>query len=190
MASAGLSGVYAPLPKPSVLFVLAMLRVWEITLLLGSGWLRLIGAYSVGVRSRHFRLSFSLAHKFFPQTMPIVGSFVGEVLLCRCKRTQTQQAQYNEFGKEMGLNEDFIKGLTGTLGSGIIKGVEERQKSILELSPRMNSSSSQFSDASRPELSGVLRVVILLLSCEISVVIYHSAPFILTVHLLIIQVAT
>ena len=25
------------------------------------------------------------------------------VLHCRCERTQTQQAQYNEFGKEMGL---------------------------------------------------------------------------------------
>ena len=49
MASAGLCGVYAPFPKPSVLFVLAMHRVWEITLLLGSGWLRLMGACPVGV---------------------------------------------------------------------------------------------------------------------------------------------
>ena len=49
MASTGLCGVYAPLPKPSVLFVPAMLRVWEITLLLGSGRLRLIGAYLMGV---------------------------------------------------------------------------------------------------------------------------------------------
>ena len=44
------------------------------SLLLGSGWLRLMGAYSMGVRSRHVRLSFSLAHEFFPQTAPIVGS--------------------------------------------------------------------------------------------------------------------
>ena len=49
MASAGLSGVYAPLPKPYVLFVLAILRVWEITLLLGSGRLGLMGACSMGV---------------------------------------------------------------------------------------------------------------------------------------------
>ena len=28
--------------------------------------------------------------------------------------------------QELGLSEDFIKGLVGTLGSGIIKGVEER----------------------------------------------------------------
>ena len=37
VAFAGLRGVHAPLPKPSVFFVPAMLRVWEITLLLGSG---------------------------------------------------------------------------------------------------------------------------------------------------------
>ena len=49
MAFAGLSGVYAPLPKLSVLFVSAMLRVWEITLLLGFGWLKLMGACPVGV---------------------------------------------------------------------------------------------------------------------------------------------
>ena len=49
MASAGLSGVYAPLPKPSVLFVSTMLRVWEITLLLGSGRFGLIGACPIGV---------------------------------------------------------------------------------------------------------------------------------------------
>ena len=53
MASAGLRGVYAPFPKPSVFFILAILRVWEITQLLGSGWLRLMGACFVGVRSRH-----------------------------------------------------------------------------------------------------------------------------------------
>ena len=49
MASAGLCGVYAPFPKHSILFVPTMLRVWEITLLLGSGWLRLMGACPVGV---------------------------------------------------------------------------------------------------------------------------------------------
>ena len=48
MAYASLSGVYAPLPKPSVLFVLAMLRVWEVTLLLGSGRLELMGACFMG----------------------------------------------------------------------------------------------------------------------------------------------
>ena len=48
MASAGLSGVYAPLPKPSVLFVLAILRLWEITLLLEYGRLGLMGVCPMG----------------------------------------------------------------------------------------------------------------------------------------------
>ena len=47
MASASLSGVYAPLSKPFVLFVLITLRVWEVALLLGSSRLRLMGAYSI-----------------------------------------------------------------------------------------------------------------------------------------------
>ena len=87
-----------------------------------------------------------------------------------------------KWAQELRLSEDSVKGLAGSSGSGIIKGVDERQNSILRLSPRMNSSSSQLSDASRPELLAVLQTV---LSCEISVVIYPPAPFILTVHLLI-----
>ena len=64
---------------------------------------------------------------------------------------------------------------------------------ILGLRPRMNSSSSRFSGASLSELSRVLRTAIPFFPshlCEISIVIYPSTPFILTVHLLIIQVAT
>ena len=49
MAFACLCVVYAPFPKPFIFFIPAILRVWEITLLLGSGWLRLMGACSVGV---------------------------------------------------------------------------------------------------------------------------------------------
>ena len=48
MASAGLSGVYAPFPKPSIFFVPAMLGVWEITLLLGSSRLVLIRVCLMG----------------------------------------------------------------------------------------------------------------------------------------------
>ena len=70
-----------------------------------------------------------------------------------------------KWAQELCLSEDSVKGLAGSLRSGIIKGVEERQKSILGLSSRMNSSSSQFYDASWPELSGVLRTVIVPLSC-------------------------
>ena len=49
VASAGLPGIHAPLLKPSILLVPAMLRVWEIPLLLGFGCLRLMIACSVGV---------------------------------------------------------------------------------------------------------------------------------------------
>ena len=49
MASTGLRRVYTPFPKPSVFSIPTMLQVWEITLLLGFGWLRLMGACSVGV---------------------------------------------------------------------------------------------------------------------------------------------
>ena len=48
MASAGLSGVYAPFLKPSIFFVPAMLGVWEITLLLGSSRLVLIRVCLMG----------------------------------------------------------------------------------------------------------------------------------------------
>ena len=48
VASASLSGVYTPLSKPFILFILVMLRVWEVTLLLGSSRLGLMGACSIG----------------------------------------------------------------------------------------------------------------------------------------------
>ena len=49
MVSASLSGVYAPFSKPSILFVPAMLKVCEVTLLLESGRLELMGACFMGV---------------------------------------------------------------------------------------------------------------------------------------------
>ena len=47
MASASLSGVYTPLSKPSVLFISITLGVRKVALLLGSSWLRLMGACSI-----------------------------------------------------------------------------------------------------------------------------------------------
>ena len=47
MASASLSGVYAPLSKSSVLFISITLRVGKVALLLGSSRLGLIGARSM-----------------------------------------------------------------------------------------------------------------------------------------------
>ena len=129
VASAGLRGVHAPLPKPSVFFILAMLRVWEITLLLGPGWLKLMGACSIGARSRHVRLLFSLAHEFFPQTAPIVGSwFEGSFTIDVSEPKPNRPNTINLVEKraqELGLCEDFVNGLVGLLGSGIIKGVKE-----------------------------------------------------------------
>ena len=47
MASPSLSGVYTPLSKPFVLFILIMLRVGKVDLLLGSSRLRLMRACSM-----------------------------------------------------------------------------------------------------------------------------------------------
>ena len=47
MASASLSGVYTSLSKPSILFISITLRVWKVTLLLGSSRFRLMGACSM-----------------------------------------------------------------------------------------------------------------------------------------------
>ena len=44
MAFVGLSGVHTSLPEPSILFILSTLEVGEITLLLGFGWFRMMGA--------------------------------------------------------------------------------------------------------------------------------------------------
>ena len=77
MASASLSGVYTSLSKPSILFISITLRVRKVALLLGSSRLRLIGVYSKRTWSYHAWLLSLLAHKFFPQTAPIIGSGFG-----------------------------------------------------------------------------------------------------------------
>ena len=61
---------------------------------------------------------------------------------------------------------------------------------ILGLCPRMNSSSSRFSGASWSELFKSPQNCDPPPPCETSIIIYSPTPFILTVHLLIIQVAT
>ena len=124
---------------------------------------------------------------------PIIGSLLGrsftvDVSEPKPNRPNTMNL-VKKWAQELGLSEGFINSLTGSWGSKIVKGVEEGWMLILRLCPRMNSSSSRFSGASRSELSRVLRAVIPP-PCETSVVIYHSTPFILIVHLLIMQVAT
>ena len=68
----------------------------------------------------------------------------------------------------------------------------QRCRGGVKVCPRASSEDEFFfssSDTTQLELSGVLRIVIPPLR-EISLVIYFSAPFILAVHLLIVQVAT
>ena len=69
------------------------------------------------------------------------------VFHCKCEQTQTQQAQYNEFGREAGLRTGPLRGLRQR--SGRIVGEQDHQrrswrggsKSVLGPRPRMSSSS-------------------------------------------------
>ena len=105
-----------------------------------------------------------------------------------------------KWAQELGLSEVFFSNQTRPYGSGMAECMEKGWKFILGLGPRINSPSWFFS-VSRRELSRVLRTAIIFLFffspffsipllCEIFVVIYPSPPFILVVHLLIMQVST
>ena len=83
----------------------------------------------MGARSRHVRLSFSLAHEFFQQTAPIVGSlfegsYTVDVSEPKPNRPNTMNL-VKKRAQKLGLCEDFVNGQAGLLGSRIIKGVEE-----------------------------------------------------------------
>ena len=68
----------------------------------------------------------------------------------------------------------------------------QRHRGGLKVYPQASSEDEFFfssSDTTQLGLSGVFRIAILPLR-EIFLVIYSSAPFILVVHLLIVQVAT
>ena len=95
-----------------------------------------------------------------------------------------------KWAQELGLCEDFVNGRAGSLGSRIINDVVGGR---LKVRPRASFEdefffSSSSSDTAQLELSGVFPIAPLLR--EISLVIYSSAPFILAVHLSIVQVAT
>ena len=114
------------------------------------------------------------------------------VLRCRCEWTQAQQAQYNEFGREAGSRTGPLRGLRQR--SGRIVGEQDHQRGrggVKVCSRALFEDEFFFSsfDTSRLEVSGVFRTAIPLLR-EVSLVIYPSAPFILVVHMLIMQVAT
>ena len=112
---------------------------------------------------------------------------IWRVLHCRCERTQTQQAQYNEFGREAGSRTGPLRGLHQRSGKIVREQDHQRGRGGVKVCPRASSEDEFFSSSSDTtwlELSGVFRTAIPLL-CEISLVIYHFAPFILAVYLLI-----
>ena len=121
------------------------------------------------------------------------GPDLGGVFHCRCERTQTQQAQYNELGREAGLR-------TGTLW-----GLHQRLSRIIGEQDRQWRS---WGEGQGPSSGLVWGWILLLLfwystnrtswclpkmpsssSWDLSGYIYSSAPFIFAVHLSIAQVA-
>ena len=57
---------------------------------------------------------------------PVGSRFWGGAFHCRCEQTQTQRAQYNEFGREVGLRTGPLWGLRQR--SGRILGEQDRQR--------------------------------------------------------------
>ena len=126
-------------------------------------------------------------------TMESVGPDLGGSLHCRCEQTQTQQAQYNEFGREAGLRTEPLWGRLPRSG-GIVgeldhlqRGWGEGQGSSLILGRGwflllLFWYSTNRTSLRIPNCPPVLR--------EKSLVIYPSVLFILAVHLSIVQVAT
>ena len=121
------------------------------------------------------------------------GVRIREVLHCRCEQTQTQQAQYNEFGKEADLRTGPLRERLQRLG-GIVRELDRLQRGwgegqgsssvlgrgwfLLLLFWYSTDRTSWRLPNCRPPLQ------------EISLVIYPSVLFILAVHLSIAQVAT
>ena len=114
------------------------------------------------------------------------------VLHCRCERTQTQQTQYNEFGREAGSRIGPLRGLRQRLSKIIREQDRQQRRGGVKVYPQALSEDKflfSFSNTTQLRPSGVFRIAIPL-HREISLVIYSSAPLILAVHLLIVQVAT
>ena len=113
------------------------------------------------------------------------------VLHCRCDWTQTQQAQYNEFSREAGSRTGPLWGLRQRSSRIVKERDHQRRRGGVKVYSWASSEYEFFffsSDTSRLELLGLFWTPLLL--HEISLVIYLFAPFILAVHLLIMQVAT
>ena len=85
------------------------------------------------------------------------------VLHCRCEQTQTQQAQYNEFGWEAGPRIGPLWGLRQQSGRIVRERDHQRRGGGVKVYPRASSEDEFFfssTDTSRLELSGVFRTAI------------------------------
>ena len=85
------------------------------------------------------------------------------VLHCRCDRTQTQQAQYNEFGRKAGSRIGPLWGLRQRSGRVVKERGHQRRRGGVKVYPRASSEDEFFffsSNTSRLELSGVFRTPI------------------------------
>ena len=85
------------------------------------------------------------------------------VIHCTCKRTQTQQAQYNEFGREAGSRTGPLRGFRQRSGRIVREQDHQRGKGGVKVCPRASSEDEFFfssSDTTRLELLGVFRIAI------------------------------
>ena len=85
------------------------------------------------------------------------------VLHCRCERTQTQQAQYNEFGREAGSRTGPLRELRQRSGRIVGEQDRQRRRGGVKVYPRASSEDGFFfssSNAAQLGLSGVFRIVI------------------------------
>ena len=88
---------------------------------------------------------------------------MGGVFHCRCERTQTQQAQYNEFGREAGSRTGPLQGLRQWSGKIVREQDHQRGKGRVKVYPRASSEDKflfSSSDTTWLELSGVFRTAI------------------------------
>ena len=85
------------------------------------------------------------------------------VLHCRCERIQTQQAQYNEFGREASSRTGPLRGLRQRSDRIVREEDHQRRRGGVKVCPRASSEDEFFfssSDTTQLELSGVFRIAI------------------------------
>ena len=79
------------------------------------------------------------------------------VLHCRCERTQTQHAQYNEFGREAGSRTGPLRGLRQRSGKIVREQDHQKGRGGVKVCPLASSEDEFFfssSDTTRLELLG------------------------------------